>query len=462
MKNHRFAQRLVAYSVAFCLFNSFVLLISGISKVLNSTGELAMSVVGTPYSMSPEVCENRPYSYASDIWAIGCVLYEMCVLKHAFDSNNLLGLVWKIVQESYPPIADLYSQDLRELVSAMLAKDPLARPTVEQILDLKFIKKRLKVQIQEKLRERRARRYGNGEPSISPTPISQQEESSQNIFDNQMSVSSYYHDEEDHDNEDDDVDEDEDEDDGDTNPDDHPLADHRHRPSHRIGNESGTPSPSLDNHMYATSSSSLHSSHVDKPTSASSPSPSSSIDTRRRPITLDTSSPVNSIRIRPPIRISSPRSCQTVGPTSPSAQVVKRESLDVDDDIETQELLRSVHVGGSRRPSSSANISSSTSSTSSKQSFKNPQSTSPFFNGGSNGLTSISSKRLGVTPFVNGGADRDEQGSPLSPRNILFGRDPSMSSVVLGGRMSGKKFKHRAMVDDRVRLSHRPHDIRTW
>ena len=43
--------------------------------------------------MSPEVCENKPYSYASDIWALGCVLYEMCMLKHAFDANNLLGLV---------------------------------------------------------------------------------------------------------------------------------------------------------------------------------------------------------------------------------------------------------------------------------------------------------------------------------------------------------------------------------
>jgi len=41
----------------------------GIARVLNGTNELAMSVVGTPYSMSPEVCENKPYSYKSDIWA---------------------------------------------------------------------------------------------------------------------------------------------------------------------------------------------------------------------------------------------------------------------------------------------------------------------------------------------------------------------------------------------------------
>ena len=67
-------------------------------------------------SMSPEVCENKPYGFASDIWALGCILYEMCVLKHAFDANNLLGLVWKIVQETYPPIPKIYSNELRKLI----------------------------------------------------------------------------------------------------------------------------------------------------------------------------------------------------------------------------------------------------------------------------------------------------------------------------------------------------------
>ena len=40
----------------------------------------------------------------------------MCMLKHAFDANNLLGLVWKIVQETYPPIPSIYSKDLRTLI----------------------------------------------------------------------------------------------------------------------------------------------------------------------------------------------------------------------------------------------------------------------------------------------------------------------------------------------------------
>lgn len=65
----------------------------GISKVLESSTDAAGTLVGTPYYMSPEVCESKPYTFKSDVWAAGCVLYELCVLKHAFDSNNLLGLV---------------------------------------------------------------------------------------------------------------------------------------------------------------------------------------------------------------------------------------------------------------------------------------------------------------------------------------------------------------------------------
>ena len=52
----------------------------GISKVLQNTLERAATVVGTPYYMSPEMYENRPYTHKSDIWALGCILYELCTL----------------------------------------------------------------------------------------------------------------------------------------------------------------------------------------------------------------------------------------------------------------------------------------------------------------------------------------------------------------------------------------------
>lgn len=71
----------------------------GIAKTLDSTLDQARTVVGTPYYMSPEVCESKPYSYASDVWSLGCVLYEMCALKHAFDAPNIISLIFTIVRK---------------------------------------------------------------------------------------------------------------------------------------------------------------------------------------------------------------------------------------------------------------------------------------------------------------------------------------------------------------------------
>ena len=60
----------------------------GISKALDQTAALAKSTTGTPYYMSPELCENRPYSYKSDVWAVGVVLYELATLRQPFDAHN--------------------------------------------------------------------------------------------------------------------------------------------------------------------------------------------------------------------------------------------------------------------------------------------------------------------------------------------------------------------------------------
>jgi serine/threonine protein kinase len=54
--------------------------------------------------MSPELFKYKPYSYKSDIWALGCILYEMCMLKHAFDAQSLNGLAVKIMKGNYVPI----------------------------------------------------------------------------------------------------------------------------------------------------------------------------------------------------------------------------------------------------------------------------------------------------------------------------------------------------------------------
>lgn len=112
----------------------------GISRVLEGTTEAAVTIVGTPYYMSPEVCRSEPYNWKSDIWAIGCVLYELCMLKHAFESSSLLGLVYKIVSDHYEPIPSCYSEPLNDLIRQLLMKSAESRPTINQLFQNPYVK----------------------------------------------------------------------------------------------------------------------------------------------------------------------------------------------------------------------------------------------------------------------------------------------------------------------------------
>lgn len=82
----------------------------GISRVLQNTYDCAKTAIGTPYYLSPEICQEKPYNHKSDVWSLGCILYEMLTLNHAFDSNSMKGLILKIMRGMYPPISKKYSK----------------------------------------------------------------------------------------------------------------------------------------------------------------------------------------------------------------------------------------------------------------------------------------------------------------------------------------------------------------
>ena len=78
----------------------------GIAKILDHTTQFSKTAIGTPYYLSPEICEGKAYNSKSDIWSLGCVLYELCTLNHAFDSNCMNGLIMKILRAKHAPIRD--------------------------------------------------------------------------------------------------------------------------------------------------------------------------------------------------------------------------------------------------------------------------------------------------------------------------------------------------------------------
>lgn len=102
----------------------------GVAKMLNQTANFAHTIVGTPYYLSPELCEEKPYNHKSDIWSLGCVLYEMCTLRHPFEANNQGALILKIVRGKFDPIPSTFSKELSEMVNSLLTRDYKKRPSI--------------------------------------------------------------------------------------------------------------------------------------------------------------------------------------------------------------------------------------------------------------------------------------------------------------------------------------------
>jgi len=102
-----------------------------------------MTVVGTPYYMAPEACQSEPYTSKTDVWALGIILYELCTLRQPFQADNLLGLVFKIVQDEPDPIPDTYSSELQDLVTKLMNKDQSKRPSTAEILKMDYVRQRM-------------------------------------------------------------------------------------------------------------------------------------------------------------------------------------------------------------------------------------------------------------------------------------------------------------------------------
>jgi len=114
----------------------------GISKSLSHTLDLATTAIGTPHYLSPEICKRKPYNHKSDMWSLGCVLYELCSLKLAFPSDNFVSLVQSICRGSYAPISKKhYSSKLSDLIQVLLRPVPERRPSVEQLLSASTLEK---------------------------------------------------------------------------------------------------------------------------------------------------------------------------------------------------------------------------------------------------------------------------------------------------------------------------------
>ncbi|KAF4111661.1 hypothetical protein G5714_008692 [Onychostoma macrolepis] len=103
----------------------------------HATGTEALAYV------APENLSGKPYDQKTEIWRLGCVIYELCKLKCAFTARNPVEIVSRILNCSYEALPNTFSADLRQLVKDTLQKDQEKRPSVNEILMRPFIIKHL-------------------------------------------------------------------------------------------------------------------------------------------------------------------------------------------------------------------------------------------------------------------------------------------------------------------------------
>ncbi|NWW65698.1 NEK3 kinase, partial [Ifrita kowaldi] len=106
----------------------------GSARLLAHPMSYACTYVGTPYYVPPEIWESLPYNNKSDIWSLGCILYELCTLKHPFQANSWKHLILKICKGSYDPLPSHYSYELHYLIKQMFKRNPQNRPSASTIL----------------------------------------------------------------------------------------------------------------------------------------------------------------------------------------------------------------------------------------------------------------------------------------------------------------------------------------
>jgi serine/threonine protein kinase len=121
----------------------------GVSTILNDNKtDLAKTKIGTPYFMSPEQVEiNKKYNSKCDIWALGCILYELVTLDKPFRAANIQSLNIKIIKSDYKPIVNTFNDPdielFKKIINMCLIKSEDLRASIDNILEISEIKKKV-------------------------------------------------------------------------------------------------------------------------------------------------------------------------------------------------------------------------------------------------------------------------------------------------------------------------------
>lgn len=105
----------------------------GLARIMNQDSVFAQTHVGTPYYMSPEQISEQNYNEKSDIWSLGCIIYELCSLRPPFTANSYVSLAAAINQGDFARIPSVYSDELNKVIRKMITKDPAQRASIDEL-----------------------------------------------------------------------------------------------------------------------------------------------------------------------------------------------------------------------------------------------------------------------------------------------------------------------------------------
>ena len=111
-----------------------------VAKIYN--GDLLNSKMGTPCYAAPEIWNHKPYTFKSDIWSLGIILYELCTFNLPFYGNDYKDTYKKLMKGYYSSIPNHFSHELNIIINMCLQFNPYNRPSCIQILENEIIKKK--------------------------------------------------------------------------------------------------------------------------------------------------------------------------------------------------------------------------------------------------------------------------------------------------------------------------------
>ena len=113
-----------------------------VSKVLKE--DLTKTQIGTPFYLAPEIWNKKSYDYRADVYSLGALLYELASLRHPHEAKSTAELHMKIMSETVPKLPSFYSDDLNYIIEKCLTKEPIIRPTVDQLLNSRTVNRKIK------------------------------------------------------------------------------------------------------------------------------------------------------------------------------------------------------------------------------------------------------------------------------------------------------------------------------